>query len=40
MSDFDYTTYPEGYNKLIKKLIPFFLRKMMEPLFLQILTDD
>ena len=40
---FDYTSYPEGYNKLVKKMIPFYLRPakdMLMRLFLQILTDD
>lgn len=40
---FDYTSYPEGYDRLVKKMIPFYLRPakdMLMRLFLQILTDD
>jgi hypothetical protein len=42
-NSFDYTSYPEGYEKLVKKMIPFYLRpakNMLMRLFLQILTDD
>ena len=37
-----YTSYPEGYNKLIKDMIPWYLRpakSMLMRLFLTILTD-
>jgi len=43
MKDFDYTSYPDGYNKLMNSIITFYMkpaRKMLERLFLQILTDD
>ena len=43
VKDFDYTSYPEGYNKLMNKIIPFYMKpakKMLTGLFLQILTDD
>ncbi|MCR4894618.1 MAG: hypothetical protein K5911_07795 [Eubacteriales bacterium] len=39
----DYTSYPEGYSRLINRMIPFFMRpakNMLMRLFLQILTDD
>lgn len=37
-----YTSYPEGYNRLVKDLLPWYLRpakKMLMRLFLTILTD-
>lgn len=37
-----YTSYPEGYNKLVKDIIPWFLRpvkNMLMRLLLTILTD-
>ena len=40
---FDYTTYPEGYEELCRRMIPFYMRpmkNMLMRLFLQILTDD
>ena len=43
MKDFDYTSYPEGFDKLMNKIIPFYMKpakKMLVGLFLQILTDD
>ncbi len=43
MKDFDYTSYTDGYNKLMNKIIPFYFKpakKMLIGLFLQILTDD
>ena len=43
MKDFDYTSYPDGYEKLMNRIIPFYFRpakKMLVRLFLQILTDD
>jgi hypothetical protein len=43
MKKFDYTSYPDGYNKLMNKIIPFYfkpMKKMLTGLFLQILTDD
>ena len=39
----DYTSYPEGYNRLVSKIIPFYMKpakNMLMRLFLQILTDD
>ena len=39
----DYASYPEGYDRLVKKMIPFYMRPMKDMLmrlFLQILTDD
>ena len=38
----NYTSYPEGYNRLVKDIIPFYMRpvkKMIMRLFLMILTD-
>ena len=37
-----YTSYPKGYNKLVRDMIPFYLKpakKMLMRLFLIILTD-
>ena len=37
-----YTSYPDGYNKLVKDIIPWYLRpmkKMLMRLLLTILTD-
>ena len=37
-----YTSYPEGYNKLVKDMIPWYLKpakNMLMRLFLVILTD-
>ena len=37
-----YTSYPEGYNKLIKDMLPWYLKPakaMLMRLFLVILTD-
>ena len=42
MKDFDYTSYPEGYEKLMNKIIPWYMKpakKMLTGLFLKILTD-
>ena len=39
----DYTSYPEGYEKLVSRIIPFYMKpakNMLMRLFLQILTDD
>ena len=39
----NFTSYPEGYNKLCKKLFPFFypkkIKDMMMRMLLTILTD-
>lgn len=38
----EYLSYPEGYNKLVKKIIPWYMRpvkKMLMRLLLTILTD-
>ena len=38
----EFTSYPEGYTKLMKKLIPFYygpMREKMMRLLLTILTD-
>lgn len=38
----EYTSYPEGYNKLMKKLVPWYMgpmRKKMMQLLLTILKD-
>ena len=37
-----YTSYPEGYNRLVKDIVPFYMRpakKMLIRLLLTILTD-
>lgn len=37
-----YLSYPEGYNKLVKKMIPWYMRpakNMLMRLLLTILTD-
>lgn len=37
-----YTSYPEGYNRLMKDIIPFYMRPMKDKLMhllLTILTD-
>lgn len=37
-----YKTYPEGYNKLMKKIVPWYfgpMRQKMMALLLTILTD-
>lgn len=37
-----YTSYPDGYNKLVKDIIPWYMRplkKTLMRLFLIILTD-
>ena len=37
-----YTSYPEGYNRLVKDIVPFYMRpakKMIMRLLLTILTD-
>lgn len=37
-----YTSYPEGYNRLVKDIVPFYMRpakKMLMRLLLTILTD-
>ena len=37
-----YTSYPEGYNKLVKDIVPWYMRpmkKMLMRLLLTILTD-
>lgn len=37
-----YTSYPEGYNRLVKDIIPFYMRPakdMLMRLLLTILTD-
>ena len=37
-----YTSYPEGYNKLVKDIIPWYMRPakaMLMRLFLTILVD-
>ena len=37
-----YKSYPEGYNKLVRKILPFYMlpaKKMMMRLLLTILTD-
>ena len=37
-----YASYPEGYNKLMRDIIPFYMRpakKMLMRLLLTILTD-
>lgn len=37
-----YTSYPEGYNKLVNDMLPWYLKpakKMLMRLFLVILTD-
>lgn len=42
MKDNGYTSYPDGYNKLVKDIIPFYMRpmkKMLMRLFLTILKD-
>ena len=38
----NYTSYPEGYNRLVKDIIPFYMRPvkvMIMRLLLMILTD-
>jgi len=38
----NYTSYPEGYNKLVKDIIPWYMRpmkNMLMRLLLTILTD-
>lgn len=38
----NYTSYPEGYNRLVKDIIPFYMRpvkEMIMRLLLMILTD-
>lgn len=38
----NYTSYPEGYNRLVKDIIPFYMRPikdMIMRLLLTILTD-
>ena len=38
----DYTSYPEGYNRLVKDIIPWYMRPvkdMLMRLLLTILTD-
>ena len=38
----DYTSYPEGYNSLVKDMIPWYMRPMKDMLMrllLTILTD-
>ena len=43
MKAFDYTTYPEGFNRLAKIIVPWYMRPMKKTLmrlFLTILTDD
>ncbi len=42
MKKTDYTSYPEGYQKLIKDIVPWFMKpakEMMMRLLLTILTD-
>jgi len=42
MSKNIYKSYPEGYQKLMKKIVPFYfgpMRKKMMDLLLTILTD-
>ena len=37
-----YTSYPEGYNRLVKDIVPFYMRPakgMLMRLLLTILTD-
>jgi len=37
-----YSSYPEGYNRLVKDILPFYMRpmkKMLMRLLLTILTD-
>ncbi|MDO4815774.1 MAG: hypothetical protein Q4A83_04120 [Bacillota bacterium] len=37
-----YTSYPEGYNRLVRDIVPFYMRpakKMLMRLLLTILTD-
>lgn len=37
-----YTSYPEGYNRLVKDIVPFYMcpaKKMLMRLLLTILTD-
>ncbi len=38
----NYASYPEGYNRLVRKIVPFYLmpaKKMMMKLFITILKD-
>jgi hypothetical protein len=38
----NYTSYPDGYNRLVKDIIPFYMRpvkEMIMRLLLMILTD-
>ncbi len=38
----DYTSYPEGYNKLVKDIVPWYMRPvraMLMRLLLTIITD-
>ncbi len=38
----EYLSYPDGYNKLVRKVLPIYFwpaKKMLMPLFLQILKD-
>ena len=38
----NYTSYPEGYNSLVKDIVPWYMRpmkKMLMRLLLTILTD-
>ena len=38
----DYTSYPEGYNRLVRDIVPWYLRPakdMLMRLLLTILTD-
>lgn len=43
MGMIEYTSYPEGFNRLAKLIIPWYLKPMKKTLmrlFLTILTDD
>ena len=42
MENDKYTSYPDGYNRLVRKVIPFYMRpmkNMLMKLLLQILTE-
>ena len=39
----EYRTYPDGYNKAVNKIVPWYFRpmkKLLMNLFLTILADD
>ena len=43
MVTIDYVSYPEGFNRLASKIVPWYMKpmkKMLMRLFLTILTDD